>query len=101
MKEWGNEWKRDRERERERAGKQNGMNSIKPCSKSSALVQRFVNIFHVPISDFSHYISKRILPSSSKKLISNEIFSYSQKRVSRIIDFHVSNLRRQICVQQA
>ena len=52
------ESERERERKRERAGKQNGMNSIKPCSKSSALVQRFVNISHVPISDFSHYIEE-------------------------------------------
>lgn len=45
----------ERARERE-AGKQRRMNSIKPCSKSSPLAQRFVNIFCLPISDFSHRI---------------------------------------------
>ena len=58
---------------RERPGKQNRMNSIKPCSKSSALVQRFVNISRVPISDFSHYIEEDA--SLSKKVICVEIFS--------------------------
>lgn len=60
VREWGNEW--ERKRKRERPGKQNGMNSIKPCSKSSALVQRFVNISHVPISDFSHSIEENNSP---------------------------------------